>query len=113
MNRSNCHFRAWSKFTRGEAEWLAIRHSEYSKLRRVAEHWLWRWTLRPIGIALQWTGMVVVFPGWFLRDGGWPHFAWVLPGGEWREFVPISEKEERLAPPIIFVGKDLNKIILK
>jgi len=52
--------------------------------------------------------------GWMLRWGGWYHAAWVLPGGEWWEYIPdeettrgmLNSKGARLMPPLIFVGKD-------
>jgi len=44
--------------------------------------------------------------GWALVEGSWLHAAWVLPGGQWWEYQPTIDKSGRVAPPVIFTGKD-------
>ncbi len=103
--KHNCHTYAWKQFVDGEAEWICFRKSQYAVLNHHSTKWYW-WPARVLGIALQWTGSVLTFLGWYLRWLNWYHAAWVLPGGEWREYVPPGEKRERIIAPLFFHGKE-------
>ena len=103
---SNCGARAWHKFVIGEAAWVALRHTEYSRLSKYTARWWWKWTLSPIGaigLLLCWYGLGFF---WKLRWGRWAHAAWVLPDGSWWEFQPDEDKTDQIFPPLAYIGKD-------
>ena len=102
---SNCRIRAWRHFLTGNAEWLALRRTRYAALQDHVDRWYWM-PVVPVGIVLMWIGIAVVEIGWFLRLGSWYHMVWILPGGEWWEYVPAAAHRSRVIPPYIFRGKE-------
>jgi len=103
--RSNCHIRAWKHFVHGNAEWLAFRRTKFNKLSKHAQRWYWK-PLMVIGIILQWGGSIITACGWWLRWGNWYHMIWILPNGEWWEYIPDAPKKIKVLPSIIFKGKE-------
>ncbi len=97
--------RAWKRFVKGDAEWICFRKSQYAALSHHSDKLYWV-PARILGIVFQWIGSVLTFIGWYLRWLSWYHAAWVLPGGEWREYVPQEDKHYRMVPPLIFRGKE-------
>lgn len=106
-DRSNCHLRAWEKFRAGEASFMCIRFTAYSRVpRNVVRHPAWRYMLGMLGTLVQWVAWPLTHIGEILRTGRWYHATWIVVkgGGHW-EYVPAdSEKRARFIPPILFRG---------
>lgn len=103
--RSNCHLAAWERFRAGEAVFMCVRFTSYSKVpQRVIEHWLWRYTLGVAGATIQWIAWPLTHLGEILRTGRWYHATWVAVSGEHLEYVPRETKKRRWFPPLLFFG---------
>lgn len=104
---SNCHLRAWEKFRSGDAAFLCVRFTVYSRVpRRLVEHWSWRYTLGLIGALVQWAAWPLTHVGEILRTGRWYHATWiVVKDNQHLEYVPDGvAKRARFMPPILYRG---------
>lgn len=102
-NNSNCAIYVWNKFRSGEATYMCIRFTKYSKLHRYTRKWWWKYTLGLIGNILQLIIWPLIHIAELLRSGRWYHHTWLTPPIH-REFIPLGTKVYRWLPPILFRG---------
>lgn len=104
---SNCHLRAWEKFRSGEAAFMCVRFTAYSRApSSVVSHWAWRYSLGLVGTLVQWLAWPLTHVGEMLRTGRWYHATWiVVKDNQHWEYVPDGvAKRARIFPPVLFRG---------
>ena len=105
---SNCHIAALKEWRAGNAVWVCLRFTEYSKIAPwTSKHWMVCMLPNLLGWMLQSIGWALLQFGEGLRTARWLHVGYIKQDGMLWEFVPDwpEGKKPRYYPPLFFRGK--------
>ena len=103
--RSNCHLHVWQLYRAGVVNAICLQPTRFSKLEKIAEHPLWRYSISLLGIVVQWICWPGTHLGEFLRSGRWYHVVGITFDGRVIEYVPMDIKVKRWFVPPLFKGE--------
>lgn len=96
--KTNCLIHAWREYASGDAVWLAMRLSNYSKLKGRMPI-----AAKIVGTIILYAAGAIWLVGHYLRFGTWPHFIHCRGiRGDCIEVAPKGDKSARLSPPVLF-----------
>ncbi len=103
MKWSDCHVEAWANLRSGDAEYICLRFTTFSRLHPFTQTWWWT-PMRVLGMLIQWCLWPLLHVGELIRTGRWYHATWITWDDQHCEFVPVKCKRSRWLPPLLFFG---------